>query len=134
MSSFCQCFHCNLVVYIWQSFGLDLLVTTRPIEITENRFLVTLTKKRTVFVLKKCYAGSFAPMDRYGSLILYIFGGFVFCDVNIYFKLVELWRFYCSNSFWVSRVPIGSPISFYDFWKFVVPEIFMKRNCLNNLY
>ncbi len=59
-----------------------------------KRFLVTLNKKRTIFVLAKCYAISFAPLDIYGSLILYHFLGFMFGDVTILsLKLVELWRF-----------------------------------------
>ena len=56
-----------------------------------KRFLViTLTRKRTVFVLTKCYAGSLAPMNSYGSLHLYPFSWILFGDVTISFLLVEL--------------------------------------------
>ena len=47
--SYYQCFYYDLVGYILQSCGLDIMVTTGPNKTAEACLLVTLAKGRAVF-------------------------------------------------------------------------------------
>ena len=94
--------------------------------------LVTITIGRAVFVLTKCYAGGFKPMNRCSSLHLYLFLD-LYWATWLYLFSSYTYGVLLLEQFFVSRVPIGSPISFYDFWEFSVPEIFVNQNRLNEV-
>jgi hypothetical protein len=83
----------------------------RPTKTAKKRMLITLTKRRAVFVLTKCFAGGFTPMD--GNMIHY---------PNFHYLILIWWRddvfftlwvipFLFLKSFWVyARVSIGNRV------------------------